>query len=88
MDYGDDNELVELLKKRQKALELNNSQFARYIGITRAWLLRLYDVSKPRTQLKCETMAKFAERVAIPYDVLERYNRGIIKYTLTNKGDK
>lgn len=85
IDYGDNNELIELMKKRQRALELNNTQFAKYIGITRAWLVRLYNVKLPRTQLKGETIAKFVERIAIPYDVIERYNRSVIMHDFMKK---
>lgn len=85
IDYGDNNELIELLKKRQRALELNNTQFANYIGISRAWLVRLYNVKLPRTQLKGETIAKFVERIAIPYEVMERYNKSIVFYDYLNK---
>lgn len=87
IDYGDNNELIELMKKRQKALEMNNTHFAKYIGISRAWLVRLYNTEQPRKQLKGETIAKFVERIAIPYEVIERYNRSVIMQDYMQKED-
>lgn len=85
IDYGDNNELIELIKRRQKALELNNTHFAKYIGISRSWLVRLYNMKLPRKQLKGETITKFVERIAIPYDMIERYNRSVIMHDFMKK---
>lgn len=71
-------EFPKLLKKKQEELELNNKEFAKYIGRTRAWLIYVYnnDLSKSH-KLSDYNMLELNKTLGIPLDAMLKYNMAI-----------
>lgn len=68
-----------ILKQTQMELHLTNDKFAKYLGKSRAWLQIIYSKS-PNTQkfgLSDLTMQSLKERLDIPMNVMEEYNRSV-----------
>lgn len=73
-------EFPKLLKKKQEELELNNKEFAKYIGRTRAWLVYVYnnDLTKSH-KLSDYNMVELNKLLGIPLDVMIRYNVAVVE---------
>ena len=75
----DNMELADLLKRRQISLELNMNEFARYIGVSRQWLCRMYSRTQKKQYVNFDVMGKLVKRLNIPISVVEKYNFKIIQ---------
>lgn len=73
-------EFPKLLKKKQEELKLNNKEFAKYIGRTRAWLIYVYnnDLTKSH-KLSDYNMVELNKLLDIPLDVMIRYNVAVVE---------
>lgn len=73
-------EFPKLLKKKQEELKLNNKEFAKYIGRTRAWLVYVYnnDLTKSH-KLSDYNMVELNKLLGIPLDVMIRYNVAVVE---------
>lgn len=64
----------EILKTKQLELEMNNSNFAKYIGLHRTWLVSKYSKTAIQRPLSIETIGKLNNRLGIPISVMYEYN--------------
>lgn len=73
-------EFPKLLKEKQEKLQLNNKEFAKYIGRTRAWLVYVYnnDLSKSH-KLSDYNMLELNKLLDIPLEVMIKYNMAILE---------
>ena len=73
-------EFPKLLKQKQEKLQLNNKEFAKYIGRTRAWLVYVYnnDLSKSH-KLSDYNMLELNKLLDIPLEVMIKYNMAILE---------
>lgn len=72
-------EFEKQLRLKQFELEMNNSEFAKYIGMHRTWFVNLYNKNIPKHPLSKQTMAKLYNRLGIDFDVMLAYNNQILK---------
>lgn len=72
-------EFVKQLKAKQIQLEMNNSDFAKYIGMHRTWCINLYNKNLAKHPLSEQTMSKLYNRLGIDFDVMRDYNKQIIE---------
>lgn len=73
-------EFPKLLKEKQEKLQLNNKEFAKYIGRTRAWLVYVYnnDLSKSH-KLSDYNMLELNKLLDIPLEIMIKYNLAILE---------
>lgn len=67
------------LNKKQMELELNNTDFANYIGMHRTWVMNLWNQNLPRHPLSKKTMSKLYNRLNIDLELMVEYNKEILK---------
>lgn len=67
-------QFIDLLKEKQMKLEMGNTDFAKYLGVHRTWLLNLYNPKIPEHPIRLSTMFKLHNRIDIPMEVMEEYN--------------
>lgn len=80
-------DLQTYLEMSRERLDLSKEQFAKYLGVARAWLFRMYCPNKENTYIKPETMAKLIDKIDAPISLLEEHNRQIV-YSILAKGKK
>lgn len=67
------------LSRKQMELELNNTDFAKYIGMHRTWVMNLWNKNLPRHPLSKKTMSKLYNRLGISLDIMKAYNKQILE---------
>lgn len=75
-------EFVERLKMSQLELGMNSTQFAKYMGMSRAWLIDVRSNTKPSRTLQPMTMIKIHKILGIPLEVMEKYNKMVVRNVL------
>lgn len=73
------------LKQCQYEKHMTNEAFSKYVGKSRAWLQRIYSKNPdiPKSTLGELTMYMLNEKLNIPYETMEDYN----KYVLGTRGE-
>lgn len=85
-----DNNKIDLqtyLEMSRERLNLSKEQFAKYLGVARAWLFSMYCPNTENTYIKPKTMAKLIDKIDAPIGLLEEHNRQIV-YAILAKGKK
>lgn len=72
-------EYYEIMLDEMRKREFSIRQFAKFIGIGYASLIEFFDKNRPFRPLSNRTMAKIHNQVGIPYDIMEEYNKIILK---------
>ena len=73
-----DLEFPKLLKKKQEELNMNNTQFARYLGRHRGWLGYVYSNDFDKAHKLTEpNMVTINRKLGIPFEVMFNYNMTI-----------
>lgn len=73
------------LKHKQVELEMNNTEFANYIGMHRTWVVNMWNDNIQRHPLSKQTMMKLNNRLDIDYDTMLKYNMEIIEDRMANE---
>lgn len=72
-----DTKFEEELYNKQIELEMNNTEFAKYINKHRSWLVNLNNKNLPKHKLSKKTMAILHNRLGISFDTMNDYNKYI-----------
>lgn len=67
------------LKQEQLRLEMSSAEFAKFLGMHKSWLLKLWSATEPRHPLSEKTMALINNRVGISYDTMINYNEEVMR---------
>lgn len=70
---------VELMESKKRELAMSNTQFAEYIGKHRSWVVALFNPKAVQRPLRESTMCLLYEKLDIPFEVMEEYNREVLE---------
>lgn len=79
-----DTEFYKIMKEKLRDSELSISQFSKQCGLHRQTLIDFFNEGTKFRPLRNSTMGKIHRSLGIPYDVMDDYNREILKQ---RKGD-
>ena len=77
-------QLEEMVKQKQIEMELNNSQFAKYLGMNRAWVVKFFSKTSDKRPLRPISIFKLHNRLNIPIEVMEEYNEMVLNERESN----
>jgi hypothetical protein len=83
-DIKDDFE--KKLYNKQAELEMGNTDFARFIGVNRTWVVNFWNSNLPKHPLSKKTMFKLNNRLGISFDEMVEYNSRILEAREKNVG--
>lgn len=72
-------ELYKLLLAKKREMEWSTRRLAKECGICYGTLVNFFNTDKPRCPLREITMARFHNKLGISYEVMEEYNKEILK---------
>ena len=69
----------EIMKQKKIELSMSNTQFAKYIGKHRSWVVALFNPNAIPRPLRDTTMYLLHDRLDIPFEVMEEYNKEVLE---------
>ena len=69
----------EMMKQKKMELSMSNAQFAEYIGKHRSWVVALFNPNAIPRPLRETTMYVLHDKLKIPFEVMEEYNREVLE---------
>ena len=75
-------EFPKLMKRKQWELGMTGKQFAAFLGKSRPWLMHLYCLKEGTKKYKLGelTMYDIEDKLGIPMEKMEQYNRDVIEH--------
>ena len=72
-------EFPRIMKRKQWELGMTGVEFAKYLGKSRPWLMKIYCLRENSIKYRLSdlTMYDIEEKLGIPLDVMEQYNRDV-----------
>ena len=72
-------EFPRLMKRKQLEHRMTGVAFAKFLGKSRPWLMQVYCVREDTKKYKLSelTMYDINDKLGIPFDVMEQYNRDV-----------
>lgn len=67
-------EVINKIFDKQLELEMNNTEFAKFLGVSRQWVTRLHNKNAEKRPFRFKVMCILCHACGIPMEELKRYN--------------